>query len=73
MSEMDEKFNKGACIDTLRILSGHRTLKEMLHYDTLNYYLERLSPECCNAALYSRRKKHFIFDSLNSITALSFR
>lgn len=27
----------------------------------------------CNAALYSRRKKHFIFDSINIITALSFR
>ncbi len=28
---------------------------------------------CCNAALYSRRKKHFIFDSINTITAPSFR
>ena len=27
----------------------------------------------CNAALYSRRKKHFIFDSINTITAPSFR
>lgn len=27
----------------------------------------------CNAALYSRRKKHFIFDSITTITALSFR
>ena len=27
----------------------------------------------CNAALYSRRKKHFIFDSINTISALSFR
>ena len=27
----------------------------------------------CNAALYSRRKKHFIFDSINTSTALSFR
>ena len=27
----------------------------------------------CNAALYSRRKKHFNFDSINTITALSFR
>ena len=27
----------------------------------------------CNAALYSRRKKHFIFGSINTITAISFR
>lgn len=27
----------------------------------------------CNAALYSRRKKHFIFDGINTVTALSFR
>ena len=46
MREMEENFNKGTCIDTLRILSGHRTLEEMPHYDTLNYYLERLPPEC---------------------------
>ena len=33
-------------------------------------FLERME---CNAALYSRRKKHFIFDSINTITAPSFR
>ena len=27
----------------------------------------------CNAALYSRQKKHSIFDRINTITALSFR
>ena len=27
----------------------------------------------CNAALCSRRKKHFIFDTINTITAPSFR
>ena len=27
----------------------------------------------CNAALYSRQKKHFIFDSINTITEHSFR
>lgn len=37
--EMKENYNKGTCIDTPRILSGHRTLEEMPHYDTLNYYL----------------------------------
>lgn len=46
MREMDENFNKENCIDTLRIMSGNSKLEEMPHYDTLNYYLERLSPEC---------------------------
>ena len=46
---MDENFNEENCIDTLRILSGNKKLNEMPHYDTLNYYLERLSPECVSA------------------------
>lgn len=46
MREMEENFNEENCIDTLRIMSGNKHLKEMPHYDTLNYYLERLSPEC---------------------------
>ena len=46
MREMEENFNKETCIDTLRIMSGNSRLEEMPHYDTLNYYLERLSPEC---------------------------
>lgn len=46
MREMEENFNKETCIDTLRILSGNQHLEEMPHYDTLNYYLEKLSPEC---------------------------
>lgn len=46
MREMDENFNEETCIDTLSQISGDRTLKEMPHYDTLNYYLERLSPQC---------------------------
>ena len=46
MREMEENFNKETCIDTLRILSGNQRLEEMPHYDTLNYYLEKLSPEC---------------------------
>ena len=45
MREMEENFNKENCIDTLRILSGNQKLEEMPHYDTLNYYLEKLSPE----------------------------
>ncbi|MFR8069995.1 MAG: transposase family protein [Clostridium sp.] len=46
MREMEESFNEETCIATLRILSGNRSLEEMPHYDTLNYYLEKLSPEC---------------------------
>lgn len=46
MREMDESFNDENCIATLQILSGNRSLEEMPHYDTLNYYLEKLSPDC---------------------------
>lgn len=46
MREMEETFNEETCIETLKIISGGATLKEMPHYDTLNYYLERLSPAC---------------------------
>lgn len=46
MREMEENFNHDICIDILRFLSGNQRLKEMSHYDTLNYYLESLSPEC---------------------------
>lgn len=46
MREMEENFNKESCIDTLRFLSGNQKLEEMPHYDTLNYYLEKISPDC---------------------------
>lgn len=46
MHAMEEQFNEKTCIKTLRILSGDESLREMPHSDTLNYYLERLSPEC---------------------------
>lgn len=46
MREMEEKFNEETCIETLKIISGDAELNEMPHYDTLNYYLERLSPAC---------------------------
>lgn len=46
MRSMEEQFNEETCIDTLRILSGDEKLEEMPHCDTLNYYLERLSPKC---------------------------
>ena len=56
MREMEENFNKTNCIDTLRIMSGNRKLEEMPHYDTLNYYLEKLSPDC----LSDLRKKMIV-------------
>lgn len=46
MRQMEEKFNEEICLETLGILSGNRNLAEVPHYTTLNYYLERLSPEC---------------------------
>lgn len=46
MREMEENFNKETCIATLRLMSGNQNLEEMPHYDTLNYYLEKLSPDC---------------------------
>ncbi len=46
MHSMEEQFNEKESIETLRILSGDKALNEMPHSDTLNYYLERLSPEC---------------------------
>lgn len=46
MHSMEEQFNEEICIDTLRILSGDEKLEEMPHCDTLNYYLEKLSPKC---------------------------
>lgn len=44
--EMEENFNEENCIRTLRLMSGNQKLEDIPHYDTLNYYLERLSPEC---------------------------
>ena len=49
MHGMEEQFNELNCIDTLRIMSGDKNLTDMPHSDTLNYYLERLSPECLSA------------------------
>jgi len=46
MREMEANFNEEACVHTLKILSGNETLEEIPHSDTLNYYLERLSPAC---------------------------
>ena len=46
MRSMEDNFTKETCIETLRLLSGDRSLNEMPHADTLNYYLEKLSPQC---------------------------
>ena len=46
MHSMEELFNESTCIRTLGIFSGNRELKEIPHSDSLNYYLEKLSPEC---------------------------
>ena len=46
MRQMDEKFNEDICIKTMQKITGNQKLEEIPHYDTLNYYLERLSPEC---------------------------
>jgi len=43
---MEEKFNEEICIETFKILTGNKDISEIPHYDTLNYYLEKLSPEC---------------------------
>ncbi len=46
-------------------------LKEFI--EPLSEIYESVPRIYCNAALCSRRKKHFIFDSINTITAPSFR
>lgn len=45
MRSMTEKFNEEQCIKNLYAFTGHEGLKETPHYDTLNNYLERLSPD----------------------------
>ncbi|MDE5779762.1 MAG: hypothetical protein K2I10_14900 [Lachnospiraceae bacterium] len=43
MRHMEETFNEEECINTLRILAGHKFLDEMPHCDTLNYYMEKFA------------------------------
>lgn len=69
MRELEENFNKETCIDTLCILSGHQTLEEMPHYDTLNYYREMLSRACL---LELRRKMVTSLIRGNSLTETGF-
>ena len=45
MRSMEENFNEDTCIHNLSKITGDPNLKEIPHYDTLNYYLERLSPQ----------------------------
>lgn len=45
MRNMSENFNEETCIRNLSIISGDPALREIPHYDTLNYYLEKLSPQ----------------------------
>lgn len=46
MHSMEEQFNEEACIRTLGILSGNAEATEIPHSDSLNNYLEKLSPKC---------------------------
>ena len=46
MRQMTDLFNEDACISAIPLLSGNWDISEMPHGDTLNFYLERLSPEC---------------------------
>ena len=38
-------INEAIYLATCQILAGNRSLEEIPHYETLNYYLEKLSPE----------------------------
>ena len=57
MTGMDEMFNEEACIEILGMMSGHSKLEEMPHKDSLNYYLEKQSPdELSDVRTYMIRK-----------------
>ena len=45
MRSMEENFNEESCIHNFKMITGHSELSEIPHYDTLNYYLEHLSPQ----------------------------
>ena len=44
MRSLDENLNEEICIQNFARITGHHELEEIPHYDTLNNYLERLSP-----------------------------
>ena len=54
-------------------LSKEKIKKGLWLAEVVSYRLDRNGYLNCNAALYSRQKKHFIFDSINTITEHSFR
>ena len=45
MRSMTENFNDDICIQNLSQLTGDPDLQEIPHYDTVNYYLGKLSPQ----------------------------
>ena len=42
MRSMEDSFHTETCMETLKLLSGHRELEETPHSDTLNYYPGKL-------------------------------
>lgn len=65
------------CDNSLLAKHGYRKIKFAKHKFVMLYRIQDdtviVDGMFCNAALCSRRKKHFIFDSINTITAPSFR
>ena len=73
----DEIFSR--CYEIEAMVNFYEIMAEKadgLSEDVLTKLLQHrniLTELYCNAALYSRRKNHFNFDSINTIMALSFR
>lgn len=69
----------------MRISTNHKTQKTdrqkqaIIEYSICNGFnideliSDTITGGTCNAALYSRRKQHFIFDRINTIAAVFFR
>lgn len=45
MRGMTNRLNKDECIENLNAFLGNTNLEELPHYDTINNFLARLSPE----------------------------
>ena len=71
MSSMDENFNEDICIKTLQIMSGDNELNEMPHKDSLNYYLERLEPNCLSDLREKMIKRLIRMKSFNRARVLN--
>ena len=67
MRQLEETFNEEECIHTLRILAGDKFLDEIPHCNTLNYYLEKLSPSCLSGL---RKKMVTSFKKLSEIVGV---